>query len=329
MRNTLRQATTLWLALAILTPLGVQAKTRDALRSDVIEWAGTGEAEAYVVVDFDQITTLSREFVFGVRFTTGTTITGQTALDMLTSETAFSYVAPGGFLDSMSYDYKGTVHTRGGPYPKWWTYWGSNDYGTSWTAHSVGIDSRVMADGDTDGWMHFRDGFPVTAVPNGPRTTPRVALEEDVIEWVGTGPYTAYVVVDFSQSATSWAEFVFATRFTSPTLTGRQLLDLVADNTALSYDAPGGFMSEMTYQNGPLYYSGGGAYPHWWSYWLLDVAAPEATWTSSPVGFEGRVVEDGTVDGWAFDLDGWPAVAPNGPRQDLIPNAARHWSLYR
>ncbi|MFP4381251.1 MAG: hypothetical protein ACLFUS_12185 [Candidatus Sumerlaeia bacterium] len=292
------------------------AADRAEMEESVIEWAGSGPNTAYVVIDFDDYSTASREFAFGVRFTSPT-ITGREAMDMLTSETSLQYgLNNWGMMSDMWYTYKGRTLHGSGEFPPWWSYWTSDDYGTSWTFASVGFDTRELADGDVDGWLNTMDtGWPVQYYPNGPRTTPRVSVEEDVIERVGSGSNTAYVLVDFSDSTTSSAEFVFAVNFTSPTITGRQAMDIITSETSLQYGLDNwGMMSDMWYTHRDESYHGSGEFPPWWSYWTSENCG--TSWTFASVGFDARELADGDMDGWLNSMDtGWPiSYEPNGPR---------------
>jgi hypothetical protein len=292
------------------------AATREEMEQSVIRWVGEGPNTAFVVVDFDDASTLSLEFAFAVRFTSAT-ITGREALDLVQAETDLSYALNGwGMMSDIWWQHKGRPFHGSGEFPPWWSYWNSSDYGTSWTFASEGFDTRQLGDGDVDGWLNTRDtGWPVRFSPNGPRMSARAALEEDVYHWVGSGPNTAYIAVDFSDSTTSSAEFVFGVRFTSSTITGREAMDLIQAGTNLDYALNGwGMMSEINFTDAGTTYSGTGEFPPWWSYWTSSDYG--TSWTFASEGFDTRQLGDGDMDGWLNTMDtGWPVrYSPNGPR---------------
>ena len=149
------------------------APSSHAISREVMEWGGTGEREAFVVVDFDASTTSSAEFVFGVRFTSPT-ITGEEALHILNAETALTVNGTqwsfGYAVDEMVYSYAGVEYRAGydPAWANWWSYWPSGNFGATWEYSMLGASDRVLHHGDTDGWL-FADG---STGPNGPRVIP-------------------------------------------------------------------------------------------------------------------------------------------------------------
>jgi hypothetical protein len=320
-------------------PNGPRVTPRSSLREDAIAWAGSGPREAFVVVDFDDSTTQSAEFAFGARFgeDSSTTITGLQALELLKDETALDFVdAGGGYITSIAYTHKGRRFEKGGDYPPWWSYWESANCGMSYVMSTTGAAEHQMSDGSAGGWLNTRVLWPaIPPSPNGPRVTPRSSIEEDVIEWAGSGPDTVFVVVDFDDSSTRSAEFAFGVRFGqdgATTMSGLQALEVLAEDTALTFvDAGGGFITTITYTFAGRTYAKGGDYPPWWSYWESDDYG--ASYVMSATGAAGHVMMDGDTAGWLNTRVLWPATppSPNGPRVtpwDRRPAAARRWSLY-
>ncbi len=133
-------------------------------------WAGTGSNEVLLVVDFWPDNGADDSFAFGYRFETPS-ITGQDLLNGLAAATnGLTFADGGGFVSDFWYDDGVTVHHTGYDWPNsWWSYWGSDDFGETWAASFVGAGDRILADGDTDGWLakpgSDSTSAPVTPVP--------------------------------------------------------------------------------------------------------------------------------------------------------------------
>ena len=168
---TLRLSLTACALSTLILPAGLSADVaRDTLDAQVVAWAGEGPHRAYVVVDFDDSSTDSAEFLFAVRFTSDS-ITGLQALETLAAETAFLYEDFSGYPNRIAFPYMGVLYDGYNAWPdKWWSYWHSADLGATWEMALIVASGRVLRDGDMDGWIHTLDlDWPPTMAPNGPR----------------------------------------------------------------------------------------------------------------------------------------------------------------
>jgi hypothetical protein len=142
---------------------------------DLEYWAGSGDKEAVMVVDFDT----GYNYAFGYRWD-GAAI-GWDAMDTIDQAGALNVDATWYDLYSThfvnDFDYPGATKGAGTS----WGYYTSTD-GENWTASGSGVDSRVLNDGDYDGWSwgstdanwdHLR--APTTPVPE-PATVSLLAL---------------------------------------------------------------------------------------------------------------------------------------------------------
>jgi len=117
-------------------------------------WAGGGEHESVMVLDFWPGDGQDDSFAFGYRFD-GASITGVELVQGLNdADNGLTFGGSGGFVTDFWYDDGDTVHHTGFSWPEsWWSYWGSEDFGEAWTSSAVGAGERVLFDGDTDGWL--------------------------------------------------------------------------------------------------------------------------------------------------------------------------------
>lgn len=298
-----------------LEPNGPVTSPRVALREDVIAWTGTGANEAFFSLDFDDATTASRNFVLGFRFDEPF-VNALDAFTTLALETPLEFVDyGGGYINEIGYQYKDHHYYESGNWPdSSWSYWESTDSGQSWATHMVGIGSRTLADGDVDGWSFTTSGSWPGLEPNGPVTSPRIALEEDVLEWVGSGANTAFVSIDFDDSLSASRNFIFGVRFDGLSISGLDALNQIATSTSLQFtDLDGGYIIQFSYEYKDESFDETGSWPDSsWSYWeSLDGGA---SWATHMVGATTRQLTDGALDGWAYTTSGsWPGLEPNGP----------------
>lgn len=142
----------------------------------------------------------------------------------------------------------------------------------------------------------------------------RAALSDDVVTTAGSGPNVSYVVVDFGQSETEDLEWVFAVRYTSPTLTSEEALNLLTADTDLvttftNYGF-GNFLSQMAFTHEGHHWENPDS-----AYWMLsDSDDGGITWSSSMLGMGDHVLQPGHADGWQAASDFSVPTLPNGPR---------------
>ena len=120
---------------------------------------------------------------------------------------------------------------------------------------------------------------------------------------MGTGAHTSDVVVDFGPQS-----YDFKVHYDG-SISGEQALTLLQNNSDFRYQAITDPMYG-DYLNGIDY----GGYQHagfdaasssYWNYYLGD----GTSWTYSQLGFQTRMLTDGSYDGWVWTGD--PARTPN------------------
>lgn len=112
----------------------------------ISESVGTGANLSHIVVDFGP-----QSYEFNVHY--DGSITGEQALQMLEANTAFRFTTQtfAGFGDTVqSIDYGGYLQTGFGN--NFWGYYLSTD-GQNWGFSDVGDSSRMLTNGDWDGWV--------------------------------------------------------------------------------------------------------------------------------------------------------------------------------
>ena len=331
MKNSTRKLNFLFGKISVLSvltlltgALNAFSQSQVSFESDVIEWAGEGPNAAFVAIDFDADADLSAEFVFGVNFTSAT-ITGEEALQILATQSSLAVTSQtsafGIFVTGFEYTHNSTTYSVDGAFaPEGWSYYLGADAGTSWSLSGVGASTRILNPNDIDAWAfgQFNE-----SIPNGPRMTPpsTLALECDVVEWIGSGPRQAFVSFDFSSSSNSEAELVFGVNFTSQTITGDDLLIALDTQSNVQItsttSAFGIFLTGVSYTyKGTTYTANGPFTPEGWSYYLSRTAT--TSWDLSPVGASTRMVHHNDTDGWAFGQ--FAESVPNGPRQTPQPS---------
>jgi hypothetical protein len=131
-------------------------------------WTGTGAHEALLVVDFWPGNGPADSFAFGYRFDAAEITGAQLLAAVGAANQGFSYAVVGGFVNDIWYVKDGTTYHGTYDWPdSYLSYWVSTDYGQTWAYSSFGIDSRVLHDGDTDGWLAI-PGDDVTSEPITP-----------------------------------------------------------------------------------------------------------------------------------------------------------------
>ncbi len=170
-----------WMGLVALAVVGpAHAYVIDDL---IIEsWAGWGDHEAVMVLDFWPGDGQDNSFAFGYRFD-ALSITGLDLLDELDSaDNGLSVAESGGLVTDFWYDDGDLVHHVAASWPdSWWSYWLSDDFGETWESSMVGAADRVLYDGDADGWL-AKPGDDFTTAP----VTPVIPEPETwLVTWVG------------------------------------------------------------------------------------------------------------------------------------------------
>ncbi len=130
-----------------------------------------------------------------------------------------------------------------------------------------------------------------------------VASATPIIE-VGAGDNTAGVYVEFKDGFS----VEFAVNFSADSMTGFDLIQLVAQETVLDTVVEdfgwGVFVGGISYDGHSDVGFGGGE--DWWHYWIKDAGQD---WVSPMFGASDRVVFDGHADGWVYGTDSIPEPA--------------------
>ena len=125
---------------------------------------------------------------------------------------------------------------------------------------------------------------------------------------VGSGSKAATLQFDF-ENGNSW----LATVRWDGSLNGFQALQMVTSGVA------GGQLQFQTFSFGKFVtgigvgsdwqYGEGDLWPveNWWHYWTAEQGGD---WTSSMIGAEDRMLQDGSRDGWVFGSSAAPAAVP-------------------
>ena len=325
--------------ISLNATLPLQAEPLADLDDDVVQWVGSGTNAAYLIIDFNDSSTIDAEFVFGVLYgdAVNTATLGLELLHTVADATRLTFHdAGGGFVDRITYGPFDGDATQS--YPPTWTFFDSPDLGQTFTSPWVGVAAYEVLPGSTIAFSFTKGEWPGLA-PNGPRvTSAEFALMEDVVEWTGEGSNRTYFVLDFNDSSTIDAEFVFGLSYgdeITTSIVGIEVMEQIATQTAMAYRAPdegyGPFMNYIQY--GPDYIGDASqSYPPTWSYWVsYDYSQTYAT-TFEGVG--SLAVYPGDVIAFRFTDGEWPGPPPNGPRSLAVQTfpltaAQGHWRLYR
>jgi hypothetical protein len=147
-----------------------------SLASGVPISVGTGVNTAGVYIEWSDGFIAEFEISFGQ--SSQDTVTGADLMLTLDNELVdftFEYTnwgseeEPDLFVDGI--DYLGHYNSGYGGGANWWHYWIKDVGETAWTSPLYGMSSRIVSDGDMDGWIYGRD----TPVPE-PATIGLLAL---------------------------------------------------------------------------------------------------------------------------------------------------------
>jgi hypothetical protein len=117
-------------------------------------WTGTGAHKVLLVVDFWPGDGQADSFAFGYRFATAEITGAQLLAGIGAANQGFSYAIVGGFVNDIWYVKSGETYHGTYDWPASYpSYWLSADQGQTWTYSSFGLESRILHDGDTDGWL--------------------------------------------------------------------------------------------------------------------------------------------------------------------------------
>lgn len=290
-------------ALALAGTTVAHAQTFTA--ADVLFWVGTGSDSTVLVIDFQDGTN-------DPSYAWGWLHNGGTAAQMLDAVVAadpnlWADVA-NGFLSSLTYG----DHAGLGGDPDWWSTWS----GTSMDDMTMNMGiSEELANGSwfalsyTDFEPALEPGIPVAAFD------PLAFTAADVQFWVGSGPDTTLLVIDF-QDGTGNSSFAWGYLHPGGTTAEEMLNDVAAADPRLQVVIPGGFLSDASFDG----HEGIGGQPDWWSTWG---ATNLGNWTMNM----GLATELGNGDLFGLSYtDFSPALRPGIPTAVGIPTGLATYS---
>ncbi|MCE9589492.1 MAG: hypothetical protein K8S99_03095 [Planctomycetes bacterium] len=158
------------LLVAVALMAGVLFLATPNARAATVTPVGTGDSWAGVVVQFQN----GHTYAFQV-FYTGPTTTGINLLDILDSGLGadFTLTAPdfppfGRFVDGIGYLTDSNSGYGGGD--NWWHYWTKDAGAPAWYlglgAEDPGATTRVIHNGDLDGWVYGSETAPsISSIP--------------------------------------------------------------------------------------------------------------------------------------------------------------------
>lgn len=277
-------------AVALLANV-TNAQTFD--RSQVEFWVGSGPDSTVLVIDF-QDGTDTPSYAWGFLHDGNATAEGMlNAIDAADPNLMVEITS--GFLNSVTYG----SHAGIGGNPDWWSTWSGPSFGEMVT--NMGI-SEVLSNGSWFG-CSYTDFNPALEP-----TTPVAAVDPlaftlaDVTFWVGSGPDSTVLVVDF-QDGSGASSFAWG-YLHGAGATGEDMVAAVAAaDPAFQPVVNGGFLSDLTYGA----YAGIGGDPNWWSSWS---ATNLGNWAMNL----GLATELGTGDLFGLSYTDFnPALPPGTP----------------
>jgi len=221
--------------------------------SDVKYWIGSGPDSSVLVVDFKDGTWDSC-YAWGFLHDPGTT--AETMLNAIASaDINFSVNISSGFLMDIQYG----NHEGIGGSPNYWGTWSGSDLNN--LTMNMGI-STLLSNGDFFACSYTDFNPPLVPGTPIPAFDPFYFTRADVQFWVGTGPDSTILVIDFLDGS-GLSSFAWGYLHNGP-VTGEQILnDVSAADSNLNVNISGGFLMDITYGT----YSGLGGNPNYWGTW--------------------------------------------------------------
>lgn len=270
--------------------------------SDIRFWVGSGPDSAALVIDFHDGTWDSC-YVWGFRF--NGTATGEDMLNAVAAaDINFSVNISGGFLMDITYG----VHAGiGGTNGFYWGTWSGSDLNN--LSMNMGI-STSLASGDifacsfTDFNPPLPPGLPI------PAFEPFRFTAQDVAYWIGSGPDTTLLIIDFLDGS-GQSSFAWGYLHSGPVTAEVMLQDVASADPQLNVVIAGGFLNDITYQS----YAGIGGSPNYWATWS---ATNLGNWNLN-MGL-ATMVGNGDIFGCSYTNFN-PPVRPDYPQPALSSSA--------
>jgi len=215
-------------------------------------FVGSGSDTALLVVDFRDGSSDS-SYAWGYLFNGSKT--GEDALrDVAADDRNFSVAIGSGFLNDVTYG----RHAGIGGQPDFWSTWSGSDTASLTLNAGIGTplkNGEWFALSYTDFAPARKPGLPI------PAFDPQAFTASDVKTWVGSGPDSAVVIIDFSP-ATGGSSYAWGYLFTDSVTAAQMLTDLDAAESQLSVTAST-FLNDIIYRTD----SGIGGAPNFWGTW--------------------------------------------------------------
>lgn len=271
--------------------------------SDIKFWVGTGPDSAALVVDFHDGTWDSC-YAWGFRFNGNAT--GEDMLNAIAAaDVNFSVNISGGFLMDIAYGVHAGV---GGTNNFYWGTWSGPDLNS--LSMNMGLSTPLShADWFACSFTDFN--------PPLPPGTPIPAFEpfrftaQDVVYWIGSGPDTSMLIIDFLDGS-GQSSFAWGYLHNGPVTAETMLQEVAGADPSLNIAIAGGFLNDITYQS----FAGIGGSPNYWATWS---AVNLGNWNLN-MGL-AILVGNGDIFGCTYTNFN-PPVRPDYPQPALPSSAA-------
>ncbi len=277
--------------------------TAQSIPSRTTFFAGQGPDTTYLLVDFKD-STFDASSIWGYAYQAPKTgLDLLEAVDSLDPNLAFSYdtASFGIFLQDVAYH----RHLGEGGLPNFWATWDALQFDS--LSSNMGLADTLLPGGL---WGLSYTDFNPALPPDTPRAAinPRAYQASDISTWLGSGPDSALVVLDFKNGSDT-VSYGWGYRFSDSVAVSTALnaLESALSGLALSYS--GGRLTQATYQG--LSASAGSGQT-----WLSWQARNPGNWQPR----SSRYLKAGQWQGFTFTDTAWQAMPEPRPG---IPASAK------
>lgn len=152
--------------ISLICVIAISAITSSVLIAAPVS-LGSGVNTAGVYIEWSDGFWTEFEVDFGLNNTD--TTTGLALLQELDSAASIDFTlttkdwGSGITIEGVQYVLAGVTHYDPGWVgdEDWWHYWNKNAGAADWSLSSIGCDTRIVSNGDTDGWIYGRAGAPI------------------------------------------------------------------------------------------------------------------------------------------------------------------------
>lgn len=223
--------------------------------SDVKFWVGSGADTSFLVIDFHD-GSWDTSYVWGYLYD-GPATGSNVLADVASADHNLTIDISGGFLSDLTY---GNHAGIGGTNGFYWSTWSGEDITDLETNN--GLETELS----NGGWFGcaFTDFNPAIAPGNPiPAFDPLYFTAKDVDFWVGDGPDTTLLVIDFHDSSTGPSSFAWGYLHAGQATIEEILTNVAAADNDLFATIDGDILHLITY----LGFTGVEDDPHSWSVW--------------------------------------------------------------